>query len=45
MDAFGDSPVVVIGRRSDILTWNRAWHALFAGHLAPDSPDPACGAP
>ncbi|WP_413801079.1 helix-turn-helix transcriptional regulator [Streptomyces iranensis] len=39
VDAFGDSPVVVVGRRSDILTWNRAGHALFAGHLAPDSPD------
>ncbi|MFE2046402.1 helix-turn-helix domain-containing protein [Streptomyces sp. NPDC059477] len=39
VDAFGDSPVVVLGRRSDILLWNRAGHALFAGHLAPDSPD------
>lgn len=39
VDAFGDSPVVVLGRRSDILMWNRAGHALFAGHLAADSPD------
>ncbi|MEV6168967.1 helix-turn-helix transcriptional regulator [Streptomyces sp. NPDC051954] len=45
VDAFGDSPVVVIGRRSDILTWNRAGHALFAGHLAPDSPDQAATRP
>ncbi|MGW6309042.1 helix-turn-helix domain-containing protein [Streptomyces niveus] len=43
--AFGDSPVVVLGRRSDILTWNRAGHALFAGHLAPDSPDHAATRP
>lgn len=39
VDAFGDSPVVVLGRRSDILMWNRPGHALFAGHLAPESPD------
>jgi transcriptional regulator with XRE-family HTH domain len=39
MAAFGDSPVVILGRRSDILAWNRAGHALFAGHLAQDSPD------
>ncbi|MBL1117253.1 helix-turn-helix domain-containing protein [Streptomyces sp. 110] len=45
VDAFGDSPVVVVGRRSDVLTWNRAGHALFAGHLAPDSPDQAATRP
>jgi len=45
VSAFGDSPVVVLGRRSDILTWNRAGHALFAGHLAPDSPDQAATRP
>lgn len=39
VDAFGDSPVVVLGRRSDILMWNRPGHALFAGHLVPESPD------
>ncbi|MEV0774161.1 transcriptional regulator [Streptomyces sp. NPDC050428] len=43
--AFGDSPVVVVGRRSDVLMWNRAGHALFAGHLAPDSPDQAATRP
>ncbi|WP_024802303.1 helix-turn-helix domain-containing protein [Nocardia sp. BMG51109] len=43
--SFGDSPVVVLGRRSDILTWNRAGHALFAGHLPPDSPDQAATRP
>lgn len=42
VDAFGDTPVVVLGRRSDVLAWNRAGHALFAGHLDPRSPqDPA----
>ncbi|MEU0927168.1 helix-turn-helix transcriptional regulator [Streptomyces malaysiensis] len=45
MDALGDSPVVVLGRRSDILAWNRTGHALFAGHLAPDSPDQAATRP
>ncbi|MFF3691042.1 helix-turn-helix domain-containing protein [Streptomyces sp. NPDC002187] len=45
VDAFGDSPVVVLGRRSDILAWNRTGHALFAGHLAPNSPDQAATRP
>ncbi len=45
VNAFGDSPVVVVGRRSDVLAWNRAGHALFAGHLAPDSPDRAATRP
>ncbi|MFE2943500.1 helix-turn-helix transcriptional regulator [Streptomyces sp. NPDC059255] len=45
VDALRDSPVVVLGRRSDILTWNRAGHALFAGHLAGDSPDRAATRP
>lgn len=39
VEAFGDSPVVVLGRRSDVLMWNPAGHALFAGHLPPDGPD------
>ncbi|MGF1425630.1 helix-turn-helix domain-containing protein [Kitasatospora sp. LaBMicrA B282] len=38
MDAFGDAPAVLLGRRSDVLAWNRTGHALFAGHLDPDSP-------
>ncbi|MFD7999199.1 helix-turn-helix domain-containing protein [Streptomyces mirabilis] len=37
--AFGDTPVIVLGRRSDVLAWNRTGHALFAGHLDPDSPE------
>ncbi|TDU05648.1 helix-turn-helix protein [Streptomyces sp. 846.5] len=35
--AFGDAPAVVLGRRSDVLAWNRTGHALFAGHLDPNS--------
>jgi transcriptional regulator with XRE-family HTH domain len=39
--AFGDTPVVVLGRRSDVLHWNRTGHALFAGHLdASSTADP-----
>jgi transcriptional regulator with XRE-family HTH domain len=42
VEAFGDTPVVVLGRRSDVLAWNRTGHALFAGHLDPQGPaDPA----
>ncbi|MEY9964771.1 transcriptional regulator with XRE-family HTH domain [Streptacidiphilus sp. MAP12-16] len=39
IDAFGDTPVIVLGRRSDVLAWNRTGHALFAGHLDPMSPE------
>ncbi|RSM44630.1 XRE family transcriptional regulator [Amycolatopsis balhimycina DSM 5908] len=35
----GDVPVVVLGRRSDVLAWNTAGHALFAGHLDPHAPE------
>jgi len=38
MHAFADVPVVVLGRRSDVLAWNRAGHALYAGHLDLESP-------
>jgi hypothetical protein len=31
-------PVVVLGRRSDVLAWNRTGHALYAGHLDPLAP-------
>ncbi|MER5893526.1 helix-turn-helix transcriptional regulator [Streptomyces sp. NPDC001876] len=33
LDALGHVPAIVIGRRSDVLAWNRLGHALFAGHL------------
>jgi transcriptional regulator with XRE-family HTH domain len=39
LDALADVPAVVIGRRSDVLAWNPLGHALFAGHLDPDSAD------
>jgi len=34
--ALGSTPAVVIGRRTDVLAWNRTGHALFAGHLPHD---------
>ncbi|MGQ4432036.1 helix-turn-helix domain-containing protein [Streptomyces sp. SAS_260] len=47
VDAFGDTPA--LGRRSDVLAWNRTGHALFAGRLAPHTrtgrPAPGHGAP
>jgi transcriptional regulator with XRE-family HTH domain len=39
MVAFGDSPAVLLGRRSDVLAWNRTGHALFAGHLDAEGPN------
>ncbi|QIQ00911.1 helix-turn-helix domain-containing protein [Streptomyces liangshanensis] len=39
LDALGDVPAIVTGRRGDVLAWNRLGHALFAGHLDPDSAD------
>ncbi|GLY19420.1 transcriptional regulator [Kineosporia sp. NBRC 101677] len=34
----GDVPGIVLGRRSDVLGWNRLGHALLAGHLDPLAP-------
>lgn len=31
-------PALVLGRRGDVLAWNRTGHALLAGHLAFDAP-------
>ncbi|MEU0282276.1 helix-turn-helix transcriptional regulator [Streptomyces sp. NPDC006195] len=39
LDALVDVPAIVIGRRGDVLAWNRLGHALFAGHLDPGAPD------
>ena len=39
LDALGDVPAIVLGRRADVLAWNRMGHALFAGHLDPAAPD------
>jgi transcriptional regulator with XRE-family HTH domain len=38
MHALADVPVLVLGRNSDVLAWNRTGHALYAGHLDPDGP-------
>lgn len=39
LDALGDVPAIVLGRRSDALAWNHLGHALFAGHLDLGAPD------
>ncbi|MFJ7209634.1 helix-turn-helix domain-containing protein [Streptomyces sp. NPDC098789] len=39
LDALAGVPAIVLGRRSDVLAWNRLGHALFAGHLDPAAPD------
>ncbi|MFE1922214.1 helix-turn-helix domain-containing protein [Streptomyces asoensis] len=38
LDVMRDVPAIVLGRRTDVLAWNRLGHALFAGHLDPDAP-------
>ncbi|MEU7560802.1 helix-turn-helix domain-containing protein [Streptomyces eurythermus] len=38
LEAVGDVPALVSGRRSDVLAWNRTGHALFASHLDPAGP-------
>ncbi|MFC8826968.1 helix-turn-helix transcriptional regulator [Streptomyces sp. NPDC057137] len=35
----GDTPALVLGRRTDVLAWNPLAHALLAGHLDPAAPD------
>jgi transcriptional regulator with XRE-family HTH domain len=39
------TPAVVIGRRSEVLGWNRLGHRLVAGHLGFDSPGHAVDRP
>ncbi|MFC5232287.1 helix-turn-helix transcriptional regulator [Pseudonocardia zijingensis] len=42
LQALGDTPAIVLGRRGDVLAWNRAGHALRAEHVdfeAPADPD------
>ena len=39
LQALGNTPAVLTGRRGDILAWNRMGHALFAGHVDPTSPE------
>ena len=38
LTAVGDTPALVLGRRSDVLAWNRTGHALFAAHVPVDAP-------
>ncbi|BCL33089.1 helix-turn-helix domain-containing protein [Streptomyces aurantiacus] len=38
LEAFGDVPALVSGRRGDVLAWNRMGHALFASHIDPAGP-------
>ncbi|WP_369191754.1 helix-turn-helix domain-containing protein [Streptomyces sp. R08] len=45
MEVLADVPAIVLGRRSDVLAWNRLGHALFAGHLDPHAPDQAARRP
>ncbi|MBN6039837.1 helix-turn-helix transcriptional regulator [Amycolatopsis sp. 195334CR] len=34
LDALGEAtPALILGRRGDVLAWNRSGHALFASHL------------
>jgi transcriptional regulator with XRE-family HTH domain len=45
LDAFGTTPVVLLGRRSDVLAWNAGGHALIAWYLDPASPGRAATRP
>ncbi|WP_392666948.1 helix-turn-helix domain-containing protein [Streptomyces sp. LN785] len=39
LEALADVPAIVLGRRSDVLAWNRLGHALFASQLDPGATD------
>ncbi|MFI2215015.1 helix-turn-helix domain-containing protein [Streptomyces sp. NPDC020141] len=38
LDSLPGLPAVLLGRRNDVLAWNRLGHALLAGHLDFDAP-------
>ncbi|MFG3257010.1 helix-turn-helix transcriptional regulator [Streptomyces sp. NPDC048172] len=39
LESLGETvPALLLGRRGDVLTWNRTAHALFAEHLSYDAP-------
>jgi Helix-turn-helix. len=40
LDAIGDQPAVLLGRRNDALAWTPVGHALLAPHLPFDTSDP-----
>jgi transcriptional regulator with XRE-family HTH domain len=39
INAMSGVPAVVMGRRTEVLAWNRLGHALLAGHCDPEAPD------
>jgi transcriptional regulator with XRE-family HTH domain len=39
LSLIAERPAVVLGRRNDVLAWNRLGHALIAPHLRADAPD------
>ncbi|GII75048.1 transcriptional regulator [Sphaerisporangium rufum] len=39
IDAMREVPAVILGRRSEVLAWNRLGHRLLAGHLDEAAPD------
>ncbi|WP_028935566.1 helix-turn-helix transcriptional regulator [Pseudonocardia spinosispora] len=42
LDSLGDTPALVLGRRGEVLAWNRTGNALLAEHIDFDAPsDPA----
>lgn len=41
LHALGDVPALIMGRRTDVLAWNPAAHALLAGHLPLSAPGSA----
>jgi transcriptional regulator with XRE-family HTH domain len=38
LESLPDVPALLLGRRNDVLAWNRLGHALLAGHLDPAAP-------
>ncbi|WP_336205252.1 helix-turn-helix transcriptional regulator [Nonomuraea sp. LPB2021202275-12-8] len=38
INSFENVPAYIVGRRTDVLAWNRMAHALLAGHLDFDAP-------
>ncbi|MFB6712863.1 MULTISPECIES: hypothetical protein [unclassified Streptomyces] len=38
LDSFDVVPAYMVGRRTDVLAWNRPAHSLLAGHLEYDAP-------
>ncbi|MFC4118278.1 helix-turn-helix transcriptional regulator [Nonomuraea zeae] len=39
VESFTDVPAWAVGRRADVLAWNRPAHALFTAHLPFDAPE------